>query len=115
MCLAALSGCGESGPPLAENVSGRITLGGTPVAEASVQFISDSSGIAVGNTDADGRYTVYFGERQGAPLGQHTVRISKYEGEAGDELIPAKYNINSKLTADVTADGANEFNFELER
>jgi hypothetical protein len=34
-------------------------------------------------------------------------------GPAAKELIPAQYNVNSKLTAEVTQKGPNNFNFDL--
>ena len=114
-CVATLAGCGASGPELAENVTGRVTLNDAPLADASVQFVSDTDGISAGRTDADGRFTLYYGEQAGAPFGKHTVRISKFDGEAGDEIVPPKFNSNSDLSADVTADGANDFTFDLKR
>ena len=59
MCLAALlllSGCGESVKPgRGVPVSGRITLGGKPLADADVLFTNDTF-VGFGKTDAEGNY-----------------------------------------------------------
>ena len=77
--------------------------------------------IATGSFDAldikDGKYS------GSAEPGERRVEIVAYEtkmtdiggmkGESQIALIPARYNLNSTLTATVTAEGPNEFPFEL--
>jgi len=110
-----LSSCGTK-PDLPElgQVTGVVTLDDQPLAGANVTFIPTNSRPCVGATDAEGRYTLYFNsETTGAPLGTHSVQISKM-GEDGDttELIPASYNSNTKLSAAVVA-GDNHHDFKL--
>lgn len=121
LCLAAISGCGgKSGPQLAR-VSGKVTLGGQPLAKAAVEFIPEKGRPATGVTDDDGYYELQYTESdRGAMLGNHTVRIRTYreaDEDAGTpevpEKVPMKYNVNSELTRDVK-EGKNEFNFELD-
>lgn len=61
------------------NVSGTVTLDGSPVAGAKVTFIPTASGIpASGTTDAAGRYELAIGSgRDGVPRGRYAVTVSK--------------------------------------
>ena len=116
--IALLAGCGGGGlgdlPELAL-VTGQVTQGGKPVEGATVTFVPEGDGsLSNGMTDAEGRFELYYSEEhKGAVPGKHTVRISKFEGEAGEELIPTKYNEESTLTKEVTKEGPNDFKFEL--
>jgi len=123
MCLMILisSGCGSGGPPLGE-VTGTVTLDGKPLVGASVQFDPGNTRPASGVTDNQGNYKLSFiPGTEGAPVGNNIVRIyPKSSNETGDDLpeseivsIPAKYNEESELTAEVTT-GANKFDFALE-
>ncbi len=72
----------------------------------------------MGMTDDSGHYVLaYNKDTKGAVPGQHTVRISKM-GEPGspndtEDQVPAKFNQNSKLTAEVKP-GENTVNFDLD-
>lgn len=111
MAVGCVSG---DAPGLAKEVTGRVTLKGQPLEDAVVLFEPKSGRPSSGKTDADGRFVLYYSESyQGAVPGEHTVRISKMEGEAGQELIPDRYNFNSTLTQTVTKEGPNDFTIEL--
>jgi hypothetical protein len=119
-CLLALAvgGCGgrndPNRPELLE-VSGTVTWNGKPLEGAVVVFEPQQGALSTGGTDAAGRFTLRYSRNlKGAVVGQHTVRISKFEGEAGPETIPGKYNENSALTCEVTPVGNNDFTFDLE-
>jgi hypothetical protein len=116
-----LAGCGDSGPELGE-VYGRGSVGGQPEADLIVMFEPrDGEGRdSFGMTNQDGEYEVgYAGERMGALVGPHTVRISRQTMDENDEPLPdvvplpERYNANSDLTREVES-GTNEFSFELE-
>jgi len=116
LCLLPLAiGCGRADDlPELGQVSGVVTMDGKPVAEASVVFIPENGRPSNGMTDNDGRYTVYLKPgTAGAIIGTHRVRISQF-GEDGDttERIPAAYNEQTTLTADVKP-GENTFDFAL--
>jgi len=113
--LVFVVGCaGGDVPNLAKDVTGRVTLNGQPVADAVVLFEPQSGRPSSGKTDADGRFVLYYSETHtGAVPGQHIVRVSKMEEEAGQELIPERYNFGSTLTETVTMDGPNDFTIEL--
>lgn len=77
--LASLivSGCGDSGPELAD-VTGKVTLNGTPVPYAFVRFqpITPRGTYASAYTNAEGEYTLLFSRSaNGAIVGQHSVTV----------------------------------------
>lgn len=125
LLLCGLTGCtGTGGEPLPDlgEVSGTITLDGSPLNKANVIFDPESvddkgrSRASTAITSADGKFVLeYNSDVSGAAVGKHKVTISKMSDnpeEAGLQLVPAKYNDKSELTADVTA-GENTVNFDL--
>ena len=117
--LAVTVGCG--GPDL-NAVTGTVTLDGEPLADALLVFTPMTGGRpAAARTDANGKYKlVYTRNASGTIVGEHVVEIT-----TGDELemddgtvekiaekVPAKYNLDSELRANVE-DGSNVFDFEL--
>lgn len=115
LCLGA-TGCGEGNANLGI-VEGTVTLDGTPLKNAHVQFQPSQGSASYGVTDASGHYDLYFaGDTKGAEIGEHTVRITT-PGASEDEpqqlpKIPSKYNTESGLTANVEK-GSNTFDFGL--
>ena len=64
-------------------------------------------------TDGQGRYELtYLPDVEGAMLGSHSVRISQLDPDMLVEKVPAKFNADTTLTAEVGR-GSNEINFEL--
>jgi hypothetical protein len=123
---AALAGCGSgSRPEGIAAVSGRVSLGGEPLAGAIVTFVPVQSGssTSLGRTDDEGRFTLlYGGNVQGAQVGRHRVTITTFSRgnpdadpprPASAEKVPAQYNRDTTLMADVVA-GPNTIDFELE-
>lgn len=124
LLFATLVGCMGSGNPVGK-VSGKVTLNGEPVSQASVMFEPvDGGRSSFGMTDADGMYQLtYMQENDGALVGQHTVRITTQRGAKRDdrgqitqpgmkEKFPPEYNTES--TQQVTVEsGSNEINFEV--
>lgn len=117
--------------------TGKVTYQGNPVEGASVTFRGPSVS-AFGLTDAEGKYKLRTGSGERVPLGTYQVSIVKKESPpvstastdqenyvppdpnappapAPKDLLPAKYGdaAQSGLTATVTADGKNEFDFSL--
>lgn len=108
-------------PELVE-VSGTVTMDGSPLSGAKVIFhlqgntASNVKGVSNGTTDSAGRYTLFYSPRvTGAVPGTYHVSISKMADSevAGEETIPARYNANTSLKADVSKEGPNHFDFEL--
>ncbi|MEX0793841.1 MAG: hypothetical protein WD045_11945 [Pirellulaceae bacterium] len=121
-------GGGQSGPPRGE-VSGKVTLDGTPVEEGSITFLPSegTSGPSAGAPITNGNYAI---ARQKGPVeGKYRVEIraTRKTGKsvpAGspfpegtmidetEEAVPAKYNTKSELVREIVA-GENELDFDL--
>jgi hypothetical protein len=130
-----LAGCGDAEltPPPLFPVTGTVTYQGKPVPGATVVFAPEAtkrkakeppllrpSAVA----DDEGNYTLVWSEKhEGAPAAKYKVAITAVEpfGEDDDSertrpnAIPDKYGnaTTSGLTATVTEDGENVFNFDL--
>jgi hypothetical protein len=124
-----LAGCGvdyRTAP-----VSGRITLDGEPLSDASVTFQpigmqepATPRGMgSYGNTGSDGRFSLMLIERDGigAAVGMHRVQVSlpadissdTSAGTPGDR-VPARYRgAESELIFTVPKEGTTEANFDL--
>lgn len=123
MCLVI--GCSKPSGPDLGYVEGDVTLDGKPLDGAEVQFEPSDARPSVAFTDENGHYVLKFtGSRDGATVGTHTVRILSARGSSGGEgdgplvkarpeLLPAKYHVNSQLTANVQS-GNNTIDFDLQ-
>jgi len=127
--LVALAGCGDEGDYSSLNlveVTGKVTLDGSPLAGAQVAFSGTDGHTPMGKTNDAGEYRLYYdSEHPGCTPGEKLVRITTGlmdegtdpEGTTDDgapiaEPIPAIYNRQSKLTADVSPSNRT-FNFDL--
>lgn len=111
------SGCGRSGPALFP-VSGTVSYNGAPVPEGSIVFMAADNRIAAdAGTIHDGRFD--FQAKEGKKL--VAVRAVRNVGAvipsmgvpARESYIPAEYNTNTTLTAEVVRGGDNHFVFDL--
>lgn len=117
MAVCGLSGCG--GAQFGE-VTGQVTLDNKPLPNIAVRFEDEGGSAAIAKTDQSGNYELrYTVDQIGAPVGKHKVTIftpapvSEGTGErAKAEIVPAKYNAKSSLTAEIKP-GKQTFNFEL--
>ena len=129
VALLVVPGCGGDAPDLAA-AGGSVVHDGAPLAGANVVFVPEAGGpAAVGMTGTDGKFQLTTGGQAGAALGKHKVAISAEEESSqgsstvqGGEFIgqrksriPVSYSNHemSGLSAEVTADGENNFTFEL--
>jgi hypothetical protein len=105
--------CRQRGPELGE-VHGTVTLDGRPLALATVLFEPKAGGHASrAVTDASGNYQlVYLRDTTGALVGSHLVKVFTASEDDPKERIPARYNKQSTLAADVGS-GANEYNVSM--
>ncbi|WP_166823755.1 carboxypeptidase-like regulatory domain-containing protein [Thalassoroseus pseudoceratinae] len=103
-------GCGAFGGAEVGEVTGKVTLDGEPLSDAEVAFVPTSGGTtSTGYTSEDGSYLlVYDAERDGAEVGEHTIRVTRIQPEAQDgetpkqyEKLPASYNTESELKIEV--------------
>ncbi|MEW4456233.1 carboxypeptidase regulatory-like domain-containing protein [Bremerella sp. JC817] len=122
--LVVLLGCSSGKPDLDfGEVRGTVQLQGTPLPHATVRFQPSSGRPSYGKTNEAGEFTLKFmGREWGALVGDHQVAITTEDriedpttGEARwqKEILPARYNTETTLTATVEP-GDNVFQFELE-
>lgn len=129
-CLTLCSGCfGQKGLETAP-VTGVVTYNGKPLPYGSVSFRPQAGSPATGEIQSDGTFSLStYRNGDGAIVGTHQVSVTSTEAHAGDmaetaantemkvpkSLIPKKYTSfsTSELTAEVVADGENEFTLEL--
>lgn len=138
--LASSTGCG--GAKIVP-VSGVVKVNGQPYANAIVTFqpfaakgSQDAQGRgSSAKTDKDGRFTlIYDGEKPGALVGKHRVRIctdlnAAMEDTEGDpnakrvivrvngrrvEPLPIEWHDQSEKTFDVPSGGTTEANFDID-
>jgi hypothetical protein len=123
LLIVSLTGCSGSASGVAE-VTGTITMDGSPLANAVVTFVPTEMGSpSYGRTDQSGIYTLqYTREVSGAVIGEHRVRISTMSSgdpdsdppiPASPETVPAQYNSQSELLRTVES-GSNTIDFELD-
>ena len=115
--LVSTCGCGPSQDlPDLGLVTGTVTLDGTPTQGLQVRFEPQGAALSMGMTNASGQYELYYtNNAKGAAIGKHIVRIEQFDdpdGQGTPVMIPARYNVDSTLTADVTA-GENTIDFDL--
>jgi hypothetical protein len=130
LCLAVAAlltaGCSRA-PQGIVPVSGRVRLGGQPLAGAVITFQpvsesaeADAAGGSFGHTDAEGRFTLRLVEPNvpGAAVGRHMVTITTSAISPGDESRPSGERVpvswrNGSQTFDVPAEGTSAANFDL--
>jgi hypothetical protein len=128
VAMRCLIGCGEDSTRMPRvPVSGRVTIDGQPLAEATVVFLK-KGGLADPNADAprgvtdqDGRYQLStYAENDGAPQGEYLVGIITAPNTEGlvkrDDPLKGRYANpeTSSLTFTVPAEGSDQANFDLQ-
>ncbi|WP_299469137.1 hypothetical protein [uncultured Gimesia sp.] len=125
----SLAGCGgsESGPDRSI-VTGKVTFEGQPVAQGQIWFLPAQGREApqAGAAIIDGQYRVE--NKGGVPIGACQVKITAERPEANVKIVadggpeeiptrqylPARYNENTELTAEIEAGSSPiEKNFDL--
>ena len=110
-----VAGCGDGKPKPAE-ATGTITLDGKPLPDGKVYFVPTAGAAPVIADVADGAFKLE------ALPGSYKVEVRQFkpvknwQGEPHDKeanALPARYNTTTTLTAEVKADGPNEFSFPL--
>ena len=117
-------GCGHSGRV---SVEGTVTLDGQPLENGQIQFspLPGTAGPTAGADIVDGKFAI---PPSGGPFaGNFRVQITK-AGLTGKkvfdprsnsmmdeyaQILPARYNEQSELEAEVAASGPNSFEFTL--
>ncbi len=133
LCIVTLAfccGCGRIDGPIRVAVAGNATVDGTPITEGSITFLpmSDTKGPVAGSPIVDGRYSI--AAEKGPCVGHYRVEIrgSRKTGRQVPapgpnrasslmvdeviEIVPAKYNTQSTLVAELKT-GANTLDFAV--
>lgn len=126
--VLGLAGCG--GDPLQRQaVSGTVTFKGKPLATGSIEFFPADPGVGTGSGAPIGDGLFQIAKDKGLSPGNYKVRVnapdhvsqapggapgSDSAGTPPKELIPAKYNANTTLTAEVKKGAENVFTFNLD-
>jgi hypothetical protein len=126
--LVSLAGCGADNPLNRQPVSGAITLDGQPMDHGSIEFSPQADdGVSSGAMIVDGEYSIPA--EKGLPPGEYRVRIYSPEGgqsapadgppgpnmgPPAQERVPPNYNRESEIIVEVTAEGPNEFDYEIQ-
>lgn len=127
---AAVSGCSKGDGLDRQAVSGQVTFDGHPLKEGEILFFPSQNAkdaIATGGHIANGAYAV--SQENGPIPGNYKVQITAAGGAQAPpanadampgtgpihakELIPAKYNTETTLSADVKSGAKNTFDFTL--
>ena len=126
--LLLLAGCG--GDPMGRQaVSGTVLFKGQPLDQGRIQFIPVEKGpTESGATIENGKFTIP--RDTGLVPGTYKVSVFSYDqkgakvqseeipGDPGNtqfkERIPAKYNDQTTLTAEVKKGGSNNFEFKID-
>jgi hypothetical protein len=112
-------------PPLGQ-VTGKVTMGGQPLANATVRFAPKdpiygegqngkhlAASVSMGMTDDAGRYTLlYVKDANGAYVGQHKVTIEAQDA-AGRQRVRSDFNSRSTLLRDVKP-GSQTMDFDVQ-
>lgn len=115
--IVAALGCTPGKPePARVDVSGQVLIDGEPLDKGLIHFKTVSAGSIDSLDIVDGKFA---GKVE---PGSRRVEIAAFRPAAGGtpgmdagevNYIPAKYNSKSKLTADVTEAGPNDFKFDV--
>lgn len=123
--LLILGGCGRNDGR--EMLEGSVAIDGKPLESGYILFRSSEAGksqatganIAAGTFRIAGKRSVQPGKFRveitaSRNSGQKTAdQLTGKPVDAIEQFIPARYNSQSELTADVKAGGANQFEFKI--
>lgn len=116
-CVPLTGGCGPSGPTTYP-VSGTVTFNGEPLPDGYITFVPEDASVGPeGSAIENGEFS--FRAREGKK--KVKIEASRFVGPVNpvmgltpkEQYIPDRYNVNSELAEEVTADGDNRFTFEL--
>jgi hypothetical protein len=132
LLVILVCGCGPSGGPTTNPVSGPVTIGGQAAKEIRVDFhpVDQTAEVASGNVEADGRYTLYTGQmgKPGAMAGRYKVVLTPMASgddsymrgpqagrpQAGDDGIPKEYKSLATTPKEVEVKaGRNTIDIEI--
>jgi hypothetical protein len=99
--LALATGCGGGKPPPKNvPVSGIVTLDKEPLTSGQVSLLpisekQSAASLSAGTIDSSGKFTIFTGGKEGAPVGTYKVTVSPPmmppQGGGPPLQLPAKY------------------------
>ena len=123
--LLSLTGCGDSSDR--QSLEGTVTFNGVPLAEGQITFVPQrgTKGPTAGDKITEGHFSI--SPKGGTFAGTFRVEIvaTRKTGKKAkdyrtgemidniEQFLPARYNRQSELTAEVTESGPNQFEFAL--
>jgi hypothetical protein len=129
---ALLGGCGGGDGLPRQEVLGQVTLNGEPLADGTIQFqpgtITEGPEVSGGALISGGVYRI--ARNEGLVPGTYKVLIFAHDeaktpaatasdpgarGGPPAELIPPRYNASTTLTAEISKEKPNVFNFDLKK
>jgi hypothetical protein len=117
--IVIASGCAtEPAGPKTYPVTGVVTFDGKPLATGSIVFDpADGQGQGQAGTITAGQFKMEScagSMKVSITASSESGKTDEYGEAVYESLLPRdKYDVNSKLTAEVTAEGPNSFTFEL--
>lgn len=89
------SGGGKSETFKVVPLAGKVTLSGSPLADADIQFRPQGTAPdgflgSAGHTDAQGDYVAFSGSRKGIPPGKYKVTVKKWVGPDGKPVVASE-------------------------
>jgi hypothetical protein len=126
LTLAAVASEGCSKSDGRAEITGKVAFkNGEMIRRGSIEFSPlDGGAVHGGARIADGLYAIP--KEKGLKAGKYLIRIyapsgllsmSGAPGQAGklpEEIVAAKYNVNSQLNVEVGSEGTQEFDFVIE-
>jgi hypothetical protein len=126
IALGTLSGCND--PRARQEVTGKVTLEGQPVADGIIHFAPlDGQATGDGAQIVKGKYRLP--KAKGLSPGKYKVTIYVGNGTSGEgnaspdspnagkrqprERAPPEYNEQSRIVKEVREDGPNKFDFDI--
>jgi len=119
LCVAIVStSCNKPKPPKSVDIKGKVTLDGKALPDGEVTFALESGGVPSVLPIKDGAFS---GQ---AKTGKNRVSISAYKQgpplstdpnktPTKKNYIADRFNSATKLTAEVSEGGANDFTFDV--
>lgn len=120
--LSLVAGCGSGGGPATYAASGTVKFDGQPLKTGDIQFEPETPGLAPdAGQIVNGSYSlkVKAGKKKVKITAAREIPGKSTKGAMGEDIIakedfiPANYNSQTELTAEVKASGSNTFNFDL--
>lgn len=126
LSLFLIIGCGGGDPHNRQAVSGTVKFKGKDIVYGNIEFApNENQNTPLTLEIRDGKFSVE--KKRGLSPGKYTVRISGYDaapppppdvpgqptGPQPKEIVPPKYNSQSKESVTVKAGEKNEFPFDL--